>query len=358
MKNFYLILSCIAVISLNSCTTNSHKEIESDIVRITDMAGREVVVPDSANKVISNNLPGTILLYSLADSLLIARNNTASSSENMFCTEGYCKLPLIGSWFSTNGTRNTEEIIRLKPDLIISAGNIGPQVVEITDRDQELLQIPMILVSTDLTVLDSTYQFLGKLLNREEKAKELVGVYKKYIPEILSKAEKTDSVERKRIYIAMGENGLLTPPASSLHSQVAKYAGAINVAKIDLFNHEVSGFATVSLEQVINWAPDIILACGGNDILSKELKNYLLTDKKWGGLSAVKTGQVYAVPASPYLWLDRPPSINQMIGVIWLAKLLYPEHFTYDINTAVREFYKRFYHRELSESEITEILDI
>ena len=358
MKNFYLILFCIAVVLLNSCITNSPKETKQKIIRVTDMAGREVAVPDSANKVISNNLPGTILLYSLADSLLIARNNTASSSENMFCTERYCNLPLIGSWFSTNGTRNTEEIIRLKPDLIISAGNISLQVVEITDRDQELLQIPMILVSTDLTVLDSTYQFLGKLLNREEKTKELVGFYKKYIPEIFSNAEKTESVERKRIYIAMGENGLLTPPASSLHSQVSKYAGAINVAEIDLFNHEVSGVATVSLEQVINWAPDIILACGGNDISSKELKNYLLTDKKWGGLSAVKSRQVFAVPASPYLWLDRPPSINQMIGVIWLAKLLYPERFSYEMGTVVHEFYRSFYHRELTESEIAEILDI
>ena len=358
MKHFYLVLSCITVIFLNSCTTNSSNESKRKIVLLTDMTGREIAVPNPVTKIISNNLPGTILLYSIADSLLIARNKTPSFSENMFCTEHYCNLPLIGSWFSTNGTRNTEEIIRLKPDLIVSAGNIGPKVVEITDHDQKLLQIPMILVSTDLTVLDSTYQLLGKLLNREEKARELIRFYQKYVPEILSETAKRDSTDRKRIYIAMGENGLLTSPASSLHSQVTKYAGALNVAEIDLFNHEVSGFATVSLEQVINWVPDIILTCGGNDVSSETLKNHLLNDKRWSGLSAIKNKQIYAVPESPYLWLDRPPSINQMIGVIWLAKLLYPEHFSYDMNEVVYEFYKCFYHKDLTKNEIAKILDI
>ena len=154
----------MGIISLNSCTTNSSKELRHKIVQITDMAGRELAVPGSVNKVVSNNLPGTILLYSLADSMLIARNDAPSHSETIFCTEQYCKLQLIGSWFSTNGTRNTEEIIRLKPDLIVSAGNIGGKVVEITNRDQEMLKIPMMLVSTDLMKLDSTYLLLGKLL--------------------------------------------------------------------------------------------------------------------------------------------------------------------------------------------------
>ena len=321
------------------------------------MAGRKLTISKPVKSVISNNLPGTILLYSLADTMLIARNNTPSYSETVFCTEQYGSLPLVGSWFSTNGTRNTEEIIRLNPDLIVSAGNIGGEAVEITDRDQETLKIPVMLVSTDLTKLDSTYLLLGELLNREEKAAELIDFYQKYIPPIISETAKTDSARRKRIYIAMGENGLLTPPASSLHSQVTKYAGALNVAEIELFNREVSGHATVSLEQVIQWAPDMILTCGIGDISSEKVKNNLLSDKKWAGLSAVKNRQVFEVPASPYLWLDRPPSINQIIGVVWLAKLLYPGRFSYDIKEVTREFYKKFYHRELTEKEINEILN-
>ena len=354
----FVILTVWVFALLIGCTNRQNKkQSEGNLQAVKDMAGRDLTISNPVKSIISNNLPGTILLYSLADSMLIARNNTPSYSEPNFCTKQYVDLPLIGSWFSTNGTRNTEEVIRLKPDLIVSAGNIGGKVVEITDRDQEMLKIPMMLVSTDLTLLDSTYQLLGKLLNREEKAAELIEFYQKYIPLIISETVKMDSANRKRIYIAMGQNGLLTPPASSLHSQVTKYAGALNVAEIDLFNREVSGHATVSLEQVIKWAPDIILTCGIGNISSVEVKNNLLNDRKWAGLTAIKKGQVFEVPASPYLWLDRPPSINQIMGVIWLAKLLYPDHFSYDIKEVTREFYTKFYHRELAMTEINKILN-
>ena len=348
----------VVMFLLPACTNRQNdRHSENAVQKAEDMAGRELVVPKQITRVASNNLPGTMLLYTLADSLLIARNNTPSGSEQFFCTESYCRLPLIGSWFSTNGTRNTEELIRMKPDLIVSAGNVGKSAAEITDHDQKLLKIPIMLISTNLVDLPRSYSLLGKLLGREEKASELIAFYEKYIPGIISETATIDSAKRKRIYIAMGEEGLLTPPASSLHSQVVKFAGGQNVAEINLFDRQITSHATVSIEQVINWNPEIILACGIEDVSSENVKQNLMTNKQWAGISAIKSGQVYQVPASPYLWLDRPPSINQVIGVIWLAKLLYPDRFTYDMNEITKEFYRKFYHRKLTDQEARKILN-
>ncbi len=45
----------------------------------------------------------------------------------------------------------------------------------------------------------------------------------------------------------------------------------------------------------------------------------------------------------PFGWFDRPPSVNRLIGVKWLASVLYGEDANYDIPRDTREFYRLFY---------------
>ena len=39
------------------------------------------------------------------------------------------------------------------------------------------------------------------------------------------------------------------------------------------------------------------------------------------------TGRVHLSPKMPFGWVDFPPSVNRLIGLWWLAKILYPEQF-------------------------------
>jgi len=48
------------------------------------------------------------------------------------------------------------------------------------------------------------------------------------------------------------------------------------------------------------------------------------------GLSAVKDHRVYRIPSVPWDWFDRPPSVNRLIGVRWLAQVLYPDRAKLD----------------------------
>ena len=45
--------------------------------------------------------------------------------------------------------------------------------------------------------------------------------------------------------------------------------------------------------------------------------------------------------ALPFGWADFPPSVNRLIGLQWLARILYPDAFAEDLRTLTRDFYAR-----------------
>ena len=68
------------------------------------------------------------------------------------------------------------------------------------------------------------------------------------------------------------------------------------------------------------------------------------SDPAWASVKAVRDGRVHLSPKMPFGWVDFPPSVNRLIGLWWLAKILYPELFPEDLRALTRDFYTRFYH--------------
>jgi iron complex transport system substrate-binding protein len=60
--------------------------------------------------------------------------------------------------------------------------------------------------------------------------------------------------------------------------------------------------------------------------------------------------------ALPFGWIDAPPSINRVIGLRWIAGLLYPERFPEDIRVTARDFIKLFYQADVTEAQLDRIL--
>ena len=74
------------------------------------------------------------------------------------------------------------------------------------------------------------------------------------------------------------------------------------------------------------------------------------TDPAWAEVAAVKAGRVWLSPGLPFGWIDRPPSLNRLIGLRWLAGLFYPDQARQDLRAETREFYRLFYQVELDEA--------
>jgi iron complex transport system substrate-binding protein len=70
----------------------------------------------------------------------------------------------------------------------------------------------------------------------------------------------------------------------------------------------------------------------------------------------VRNGRLYVAPEVPFPWLDSPPSVNRLIGLKWLGRVLYPEAFPEDLRAETRNFYQLFYHRAPDERQLNELL--
>ena len=68
--------------------------------------------------------------------------------------------------------------------------------------------------------------------------------------------------------------------------------------------------------------------------------------------------RIYLAPNLPYGWFDAPPGVNRLIGVRWLASILYPKQFQFpeNLRDTTRTFYKLFYSVELTDEQIDMLL--
>jgi iron complex transport system substrate-binding protein len=110
------------------------------------------------------------------------------------------------------------------------------------------------------------------------------------------------------------------------------------------------GLVQVSIEQVIVADPDIILTW------DRRFYESVWHNPYWSGISAVRNGRVYLAPTAPFGWIDRPPSLNRLIGVKWLFGLFFPERAKADLGAEVREFYRLFYHIDLDDEELERLI--
>ena len=110
------------------------------------------------------------------------------------------------------------------------------------------------------------------------------------------------------------------------------------------------GLVQISIEQVLRWNPDVVIT------IDATFYGAARTHPLWSGLPAIKAGRFYLAPSVPYGWIDFPPSINRLIGLRWLARILYPQAFPEDLRPIVRDFYTRLYHQTPTEAQLDQLL--
>lgn len=158
----------------------------------------------------------------------------------------------------------------------------------------------------------------------------------------------------KKIYYAEGNKGLETDPKGSHHTELLDIIKVDNVAKVSIKSNY--GREKVSMEDILKWNPNLIICSCTDKIGNGQTYNYIEKNKLWKKLEAVRKNRFYKIPNLPFDCFDRPPSVNRIIGLKWLANTIYPELYNYDLYKEFKEFYKLFYHYDLKEKEFYKIL--
>ncbi len=314
---------------------------------ITDSAGRTLEVPDRIERVFAAGPPAAILLYILAPEKMTGWPNAPKPEERPYIAQPYRDLPSLGRLTGRGGTANLEVVLKTKPDLILDFGSVRDTYVSLADNTQAQTGIPYVLIDGRFAATPASLRLLGRILGVTERAEKLA----RYVEDTFTQIDRT-LIEiapdaRPRVYLARGPDGLETGLKGSINTEIIERAGARNVAES---NDGRKGLARTSIEQVIVANPDTILTW---DRLFYE---NVWKDPLWSGIDAVKKKRVYLAPTAPFGWIDRPPSLNRVIGLKWLPTLFYPDKFQQDPKQLTREFYALFYHVNLSEAEIDRLI--
>jgi iron complex transport system substrate-binding protein len=311
---------------------------------VTDGAGRAVPVPAQVKRVFPAGPPAAILLYTLTPDSLIGWPRANSPAEREFLLPDVGARAEIGRITGRGNTANLEVVLALKPDLILDVGSVNPTYVSLADRVQQQTGIPYALLDGRFDAVARGYRTLGALIGREGAAEIHARIAEETIAIITQRVSAVTPQRRPRVYYARGPRGLETG-----------LGGSINVETIELLAQNAAGetrggLANVSIEQVLIWNPDVIIT------IDQDFAASVWNDPAWAPIAAVRARRVHLSPKLPFGWVDFPPSVNRLIGLWWLAKILYPELVPEDLRALTRDFYARFYHVTLSDAQVDRVL--
>ncbi len=320
-----------------------------DAREIIDMGGKKVEIPEKITKVFGSSPPSTYMIYTIDASLIVglnfnhARGNNESS--NMLDPR-FMALPIVGGLQGGGNSMNRETLLSLHPDVVFLWNNdASSQLAQYLFESSKIPSINVELESVES--LPKAYLFFGEVLERMPRAR----VLSKYAQEALEKTKNVvqiNALKRPVVYYAEGADGLATECDQSFHYEAIKYSGGVNPHLCS--TKSGLGLEKVSLEQVILYNPDIIIA------QEREFFEKVKTDTRWRSIKAIREDKVFLVPKMPFNWIDRPPSFMRLLGIQWLTHVLYGTPNAEQFKTEMKLFYKLFLNIDLDDLQLEKIL--
>lgn len=248
---------------------------------------------------------------------------------------------LAGAEVVANGEPNVEALLAAgvglafvsNPALVAPLESAGIDVrnVSFTDR------------ASMLAALDQTAAALGGDAARAEAA-DYAGYLDGVIARIAPRLADIPEERRPRVLHLASLDPMQADGSDTIVDEWIRLAGGRNAAE-----GLVGNLKPVSLEQVIAWAPDIVIVGAS---AAQPLPG---AADGWEGLAAVRDGKVYRNPRGVFLW-DRY-STEFALQLLWAAKLFAPDRFgDIDVAAEAGEFYGRFFDYRPTGAEIERIL--
>jgi iron complex transport system substrate-binding protein len=245
---------------------------------VADDAGRAVTIPEKVDRIFAAGPPASILLYTFAPDLLLGWTRRPEPAQCEFLGTGACDKPEVGRLTGRGNTTNLEVLLKLRPDLIRDVGTINDTYVSLANRVQQQTDIPYALLDGRFTAIASTYRKLGELTGRQSDAETFARYAETTIATIKGRIDKIPDNQRPRVYYARGPRGLETGLGGSINVETIEFLGSRNVA-----GGQRGGMATVSVEQVLAWNPDVIVT------ITSAFAASARSDPVWAPVKAVRT---------------------------------------------------------------------
>lgn len=316
---------------------------------LTDQLGREVTLPDHVTRavVLQHQTLNLLVQLNAADDVVGVMSSWKKQLGPQFARfmPTIEKLPMPGDLTQVN----IESLLALHPQVVFVA-NYAPQAMI---QQIQSAGIPVVAVSLrqdavgekdkmNPTMADEEQAYneglkqgirlIGQVVGRQAQAEALIQYT--FSARTLANSPVADIPENERVRVYMANPDLNTYGSGKYTGLMMKHAGALNVAAAS-----VKGARQVSLEQVLQWDPQVIFVQDRYPEVVKQIQN----DPQWQSIDAVKNHRVWLMPEYAKAW-GYPMPEALAIGELWMAKKLYPSRYNnVDVDAKVQDYYQRFY---------------
>ena len=318
---------------------------------ITDSSGRKVNVPDKITRVFGAGPPASVLLYTLRPEVMTAWARTMRPEDRKYVVPAVRELPEGGRLTGRGDTINAEVLVANKPDLILDYGTVNDTYKSLADRVQTQTGIPYVLIDGKFSNMPASLRLVGDILGVKERGETLARYAETIFGRVDAVLKKVPENKRPRVYLARRPNGLETGVRGSINTEIIERVGGINVVDAAAQRNLVDA----SPEQLLAWAPDTIVT------MEDAFAANAATAPEWTAVPAVKNKRILLAPDAPFGFIDHPPSINRLAGLVWLVHAFYPKEAAaeagHDLKADIREFYKLFYQSDISDADAEALLN-
>ncbi|MFI5011155.1 MAG: ABC transporter substrate-binding protein [Hyphomicrobiales bacterium] len=320
-------------------------------IAVTDPTGHEVKLSGPATRMVAIPIPSSSTVVALDGSTRrlagmhpLAKSAIRAGILGAFFPEAE-DIPsnIINNASSEGFAPNVEAIAALRPDLVVQWGDADKDII--APLENAGLTTGLILYGTEEKAR-AIINFLGDVTGNAEKAAALVRWRDETLAKIRPKVLDLPEKKRPRIlYLVQAKSSFRASGKDSYNDFYIDLVGGVNAAA------ELTGIKSVNAEQIAAWNPDVILLNGFEDDLDLTAiyGNFILSET-----AAAKTKRVYKMPIGGYRW--DPPSQESPLTWMWLADLIHPEIFDFNIRAEIASSYQRIYGHAPSSEQVDAIL--
>lgn len=315
---------------------------------ITDHENREIRLDAPASRIVTIPMPlasGVIALSGGADRLVgLNPLSLTAIREGILGKIFPDAVNISDAVTGTDFVPNVEALAAVNPDLVVQWAGRGPEIVDpIVNAGLNTL-----LIKYGTEELTRQYMtMVATAIGKPERITELVDWRDVVQHEIEAKVASIPQDERPNVlYLGRSLSDITAAgDTGSYSSWYIALAGGRNAAA------ELDGTSSINREQIAQWNPEVILL---NSFEPNLDVNWVYDDPILSLTKAAQQHRVYKMPLGGYRW--DPPSQESPLTWMWLAELLHPELFDYDLRAEMTKAYKTLYNYQLTEADIDGII--
>lgn len=273
-------------------------------VVVTDQMGREIIIEEVPQRIISLSPSNTEVLFALG------------LEERIVGVTDFCNYPpeaLEKDSIGGFSTPSIERIVELEPDFIL-ASTIHEEEVP---RLEELGLAVMVIESSDLVGLYQNISLVAEVTGIAADGEALIASMQERIQAVESVVAEIAPEDRVKVYYEVYSDPLMSAGSGALITEIIALAGGINI-----FGDVDENYPQISAEVVAEKQPDIIMFPdyhGTADIVLESMADRA----GWENVPAIQEDRVYA--ASDDTFARPGPRIADAVEEA--ARIFYPELF-------------------------------